>query len=80
MCLTTPCLFDPLAVKRDFGVNPVQQKAHVYCFNGYTFEFGLILKAFDLRLVSSTSLYISSQLLFLYHSADHPALATSTFP
>ena len=66
--LTTPCLFDP-----------IQQKAHIYHFNRYTFEFRLILKAFNLHSVSSTSLYISSQLLFLYHSADNPALTTSTF-
>ena len=78
--LTTPCLFDPLVVKHDFGVDPVQQKAHIYHFNRYTFEFRLILKAFNLHTVSSTSLYISLQLLFLYHSADHPALTTSTFP
>ena len=38
--LTTPCLFDPLVVKHDFGVDPVQQKAHVYCFNGYTLNLG----------------------------------------
>ena len=81
--LTTPPepnLFDPLVAKRAFDVDPVQQEPHVYRFNGYTFEFGLILKAFNLRSVSSTSVYISVQLLFLYRSADHPALATSPFP
>ena len=41
---------------------------------------GLWFKAFNLCLVSSTFLYISSQLLLLYCSTDHPALATSTFP
>ena len=44
------------------------------------FEHGLILKAFDLRSVSSTSVYLAMQLLFLYQTADHPALTTTTFP
>jgi hypothetical protein len=75
-----PNLFEPLAAKRNFGIDPIWQSPYVYRFNGYTFEHGLILKAFDLRSVSSTSIHIPTQLLFLYRSADHPALATSTFP
>ena len=75
-----PDLFDPLAAKRNFGIDPVREEPYVYRFNGYTFEHGLIIKAFDLRSVSSTSVYISMQLFFLYQAADHPAVATSTFP
>jgi transcription antitermination factor NusG len=82
-CSTTPpepTLFDPLAIKRIYGIDPVWQEPYVYRFNGYTFEHGLILKAFDLCSVSSTSVQIPTQQLFLFRSADHPALTTSTFP
>ncbi|KAF8237221.1 hypothetical protein L208DRAFT_1249010 [Tricholoma matsutake] len=75
-----PNLFEPLAAKRNFGIDPIWQAPYVYHFNRYTFEYRLILKAFDLRSVSSTSVHIPTQLLFLYQSTDHPALATSTFP
>jgi transcription antitermination factor NusG len=75
-----PNLFNPLVAKRDFDVDPVQLEPYIYRFNGYKFEFGLILKPFDLRSVSSTSVYISAQMLFLYRSADHPVLAASPFP
>jgi transcription antitermination factor NusG len=75
-----PNLFEPLAIKCIYGIDPVHLGFHVYCFNRYTFEHGLILKAFDLRSVSSTSVHISTQLLYLYQRADHPALATATFP
>jgi hypothetical protein len=81
--LTTPPepnLFDPQATKHNFGIDPVWQEPHVYRFNRYTFEHRLILKAFDLCLVSSTSIHIPTQLLYLYRSADHPALTTSSFP
>ncbi|KAF8226539.1 hypothetical protein L208DRAFT_1301333 [Tricholoma matsutake] len=83
LCSTTPPepnLSEPLAAKRNFGIDPIWQAPYVYHFNGYTFEYGLILKAFDLWLVSSTSVHIPTQLLFLYQSTDHPALTTSTFP
>ena len=75
-----PKLFDPLAAKRDFHIAPVQQEPDIYRFNGYRFEHGLILKTFDLRSVSTTAVYIPTQLLYLYQSADHPALATFAFP
>ena len=74
-----PNLFEPLAVKRIYGIDPVHLGPHVYRFKGHTFEYGLILKAFDLHSVSSTG-HISTQLLYLYRHADHPALATATFP
>jgi hypothetical protein len=75
-----PDLFNPQTAKRNFGIDPVCQGPYAYCFNGYTFENGLIIKAFDLCLVSSTSVHIPTQLLFLFQAADHPALATTTFP
>jgi hypothetical protein len=74
-----PNLFEPLAVKRIYGIDPVHCGPHVYCFKGHTFEYGLILKVFDLHSVSSTG-HISTQLLYLYWHADHPALTTATFP
>ncbi|KAF8240295.1 hypothetical protein L208DRAFT_1233684, partial [Tricholoma matsutake] len=79
-CLTTtpePNLFEPLG---NFAIDPIWQAPYVYHFNRYTFEYRLILKAFDLWLVSSTSVHIPTQLLFLYRSTDHPAITTSTFP
>ena len=75
-----PSLFDPLAAKRIYSIDPVWQEPYIYRFNGYTFEHMLILKAFDLRSVLSTSVYLAMQLLFLYRTADHPALTTTTFP
>ena len=77
-CSTPPelNLFDPLAAKHNYGIDPVQQKPCTYHFNRY----GLIFKAFDLHLVSSTSVQIPMQLLFLYRHANHPTLATTTFP
>jgi transcription antitermination factor NusG len=75
-----PTLFDPLAIKRIHGVDPVWQELSTYRFKGHTFEYGLILKAFDLHSISSTSVYIPTRLLFLYRSADHPALTTTMFP
>ena len=75
-----PTLFDPLAIKHIYGINPAWKEPYVYRFDGYTFEHGLILKVFDQCSVSSTSVYIPTQHLFLYRCADHPALTTSTFP
>jgi hypothetical protein len=81
--LTTPpepTLFDPLAIKQIHGIDPVWQEPHTYHFKGHMFEHGLILKAFDLHSVSSTSVNIPTQLLLLYRSTDHPAHTTTTFP
>jgi transcription antitermination factor NusG len=75
-----PDLFNPQTAKHNFGIDPVCQGPYAYRFNRYTFENGLIIKAFDLRSVSSTSVHIPMQLLFLFQAADHPALATTTFP
>lgn len=75
-----PKLFDPLAIKHDFDIDPVQRKPGVYRFNGYTFEHGLIYKTFNLRSVTSTAIYIPTHVLLLFQSANHPAYATSAFP
>lgn len=75
-----PALFDQQTVKRIYGVDPVCQEPCVYRFKGYTFEHGLICKAFDRRSVSSTSVYMPTQLLFFFRLASHPRLARTTFP
>jgi hypothetical protein len=49
--LTTPPepnLFNPLDTKRIHSVDPVRQRPYTYCFSGYIFEYGLILKTFGL--------------------------------
>ncbi|KAF8235623.1 hypothetical protein L208DRAFT_1256229 [Tricholoma matsutake] len=41
LCSTTPPepnLFEPLATKHNFGIDPIWQAPYVYHFNGYTFE------------------------------------------
>jgi transcription antitermination factor NusG len=82
-CSTTPPepnLSDPLDTKHIHSIDPVHQRPYTYHFSGYIFEYGLILKTFDLHLVSSTSVHIPMQLLFLYQCANHPTLTTTTFP
>ena len=76
-CLTTPPepnLFSPIDATLNFGIDPVCQEPYVYHFNRYTFEHRLILKTFVLHSVSSTSVHIPTQLLFLFWSTDHPAV------
>ena len=75
-----PALFDQQTVECIYGINPVCQEPYIYCFKVCTFEHGLICKAFDRCSVSCRSVYIPTQLLFLFQSASHPGLARATFP
>ena len=77
-----PELFDPVAVRRNYGWNPVpvHQADSRYICNNIVFEHGLILKTFDLHSISSNLVYIPTHLFSLLQHSCHPCLLTSNFP
>jgi len=75
-----PELFDPIAVRHNYGWDPVQQADSHYKCKNVVFKHGLIIKSFDLHSVSLNSIYMPTNLFYLLHRSHHPRLLASKFP
>ena len=69
-------LFDPLAIKKTFGVVP-KKRENAYFFNGDKFEDGLLVKDFGASAVSSASVFISTEAHSLFLQSPHPSILES---
>jgi len=77
---TMPVLFDLVEFSRTYNINPKEQSPNCYTAGGFSFEYGLLQKGYNLHLLSATMLEMPSEHIFLYDGSEHPALASTTFP
>lgn len=75
-----PALFDPVAARRNYGWKPDRVADSHYVCNKIVFEHGLILKSFDLHSISSSLVFIPTNLFSLLQQSHHPCLRASKFP
>jgi len=73
-----PALFQPGSIQKIYGITPSKQAHEMYCFNGFIFEHGLILKPFDLHSVSSAFVLMSPTLATLFAESGHPSIPPSS--
>ena len=76
----TPVLFDPVEFSRTYNIDPKEQRPNCYTAGGFSFEYGLLRKGYDLHSLSATMLEMPSEHIFLYDGSEHPALASIIFP
>lgn len=73
-------LFHPSVIEKHFHVSPTQKGTNTYFFNGFTYEHGLLVKELDVYSVSTSPVFISSNLHILFLSSNHPAILKAQFP
>ena len=74
--LTPLTLFAPLAIVKTFRVAP-KKRGNIYFFNSDKFKHGLLLKDFGASAVSSTSVFISTEVHSLFLQSQHPTILVS---
>jgi ribosomal protein L24 len=75
-----PMLFDPIQYEADRGVKLTQTGPHSFRYRTFSFEYGLLLKDFDCRAVSSQFVFMPFFLSSLLRLSDHPKIVEAIFP
>ena len=70
-------LFDPVNIKRVYGIEPTRITENVYSFDGCVFEHGLRLKAYSPRSISKPVHCMPITLFCLFLESRHPKLVAS---
>ena len=73
-------LFDPIQYAADRGVKLTQTGPHSFRYCTFNFEYGLLLKDFDWRAVSSNFVFMPYFLSSLLRLSDHPKILEAIFP
>ena len=76
----TPTLFDPSTCKTLYKLDPIKQSDGVYTAGGFTFEYGLIRKRYNLPAVVLNVNDIPTNFFTLFLDSKHPTVLSCPFP
>ena len=72
----SPALFDPIAIKQMYKIDPTLTHTDYYTFKGNHFEHGLIRKSYNFSSISTIH-HIPLTLFILFRDSEHPKLIAS---
>jgi transcription antitermination factor NusG len=72
-----PQLFDPVAIKQVYDVDPNHIRENFYSFKGYNFDQGLIIKTYDFKSISTIVPRMPFSSVSLFRESHHPKVIAS---